>query len=74
MSLIDNERTKLTAAWLNAISAAAVAVGGFAQLAPLVSGTASTSFTTVAVFGLAWFGFGLVLHLAALWFLGRLKE
>jgi len=34
VSLIDNERTKLTAAWLNGLATAAAAAGALRRLAP----------------------------------------
>ena len=73
MSLIRNERTKLTASWLNSISAASIAVGGFAQLAPLVSGTAVATWL-VALLGCGWIVLGFVLHWLARHVLGRLEE
>ena len=74
MSLIHNERTKLTANWFNAISAASVAVGAFAQLAPFVVGTTPASGLAVAGFSLAWLAGGGGLHVVARWLLGRLRE
>jgi VIT1/CCC1 family predicted Fe2+/Mn2+ transporter len=75
MSLVRNEQTKLTASWLNAISAASIAVGGFAQLAPVVSGaSAATSAATVALFGLVWIILGVAIHWAARRVLRGLQE
>ncbi len=75
MSLIRNEQTKLTASWLNAISAASIAVGGFAQLAPWFSGTATVQRPDVtAIFTGSWFLFGFVLHLGGRLYLKRLDE
>ena len=75
MSLIHNERMKLTANWLNALSAASIAVGGFAQLAPLFAGvTNAANAWLVLAFGAIWFTFGIVLHGAAHVVLTRLKE
>jgi VIT1/CCC1 family predicted Fe2+/Mn2+ transporter len=73
MSLVRNERTKLTASWLNAISAASIAVGGFAQLAPLFSGSSAPSWL-VAVLGFGWILLGFVLHWLARHVLGGLEE
>ena len=41
MSLIHNERTKLTATWLNTLATALVAAGTFAPLAALLYGIAA---------------------------------
>ena len=41
MSLIHNERIKLSATWLNSIAAAAVAVGGIAPSIEAVTGATS---------------------------------
>ena len=66
MSLIRNEQTKLTASWLNAISAASIAVGGFAQLAPLLSGVVVAPRPVLAAtFSAIWFGIGGSLHVMA---------
>jgi hypothetical protein len=75
MSLVRNEQTKLTASWLNAISAASIAVGGFAQLAPLFSGTVvAPSPIGTALFTAVWFAIGFVLHIAGRMMLRRLEE
>ena len=73
--MIRNEQTKLTASWLNAISAASIAVGGFAQLAPWFSGaTVVQSPAVTAIFTGTWFVFGFVLHLSGRLYLKRLVE
>ena len=74
MSLIHNERIKLTANWLNSISAASIAVGGFAQLAPLFTGIAAQSVPIVSVFSIGWIIFGITMHLIARVVLGGLRE
>lgn len=58
MSLIHNERTKLTASCLNAISAASIAVGALAQLAPLFSGASIIDRGAAGAFSLAWTALG----------------
>ena len=63
MPLVKNEQTKLTASWLNGISAASIAVGGFAQLAPLLTGANAPSGPAgVLWFSTIWIVFGLALH------------
>ncbi len=75
MSLIHSERVKLTANWLNAISAASIAVAGFAQLAPFVAGSvAPGSPGSVLWFSTVWIVLGLALHVAARLALRGLKE
>jgi hypothetical protein len=66
-----NERIKLTATWLNGMSVAAIAVGGFTQLS---SGFASPAGVGgVLLSSAAWGGVALVLHLMAQAVLGRLR-
>ncbi len=75
MSPVRNEQTKLTASWLTSISAASIAVGGFAQLAPLFSGMAvAPSLGATALFTAVWFAIGFVLHLGGRLVLRRLEE
>ncbi len=72
MSLIHDEKTKLTATWLNSIAVAALAIGA---IAPIVA-TVTTSVTLLSATGLAmfWILIGACLHLAARMILERLKE
>lgn len=72
MTLIHNERTKLTATWLNSIAAAAVAVGA---IAPSITAAAGTISPLLAA-GLAmfWLFVGAGLHFSARAILGRLKD
>lgn len=42
MSLVHNERTKLTAAWFNTLAAAIVAAGVFAPLAAILYGLSNS--------------------------------
>ncbi|WP_267359343.1 MULTISPECIES: hypothetical protein [unclassified Methylobacterium] len=57
MSLIHNERTKLTATWLNSIAAAAVAVGGISPTIAAASGV--IGFGLAAILVPAWIVVGL---------------
>ena len=72
MSLIHNERTKLSATWLNSIAAAAVAVGGIAPSIAAVTGTLSPILAAGLV--VFWFLVGAGLHLTARAILGRLRD
>ena len=76
MFLVENERTKLTASWLNALATALVAAGAFAPAAALIYGLSRpvlspfyiSLITVVCVVG------GYALHLIGRAFLGRLQE
>lgn len=72
MSLIPNERTKLTATWLNGIAIAAIAVGAIAPSIAAVTGT--TSPLLAGALALFWLLVGTGLHFAARAILGRLKD
>ena len=72
MNLIHNERTKLTATWLNGLATAAVAVGSIAPSIAAVSGTISP--ILAAGLALFWLFVGVGLHFTARAVLGRLKE
>jgi hypothetical protein len=76
MSLIENERTKLTAALFNALAVAVVAAGLFAPAAAVVYGISSLKlgavyFVTVI---LVCVGAGAFLHWVGLSILRRLQE
>jgi hypothetical protein len=75
MFLVHNERTKLTANWLNALATALVAAGTFAPFAALVYGfsnsAADRSFLAVLA-GICFVG-GIALHLGGRVFLRRLR-
>ena len=77
MSLIHNERTKLTAAALDRASTASLAVGALGPFAAMLygpSGTADHIRSIVVLFGaLAWFAAAVVRHLLARHHLGRLQ-
>lgn len=72
MNLVHNERTKLSATWLNSIAAAAVAVGGIGPTIAAAVGTISLGLAAVLV--PAWIIGGVGLHLIARAILGRLRD
>lgn len=72
MSLVHNEKTKLTATWLNSVAAAAVAVGGIAPSVAAVTGTIG-ALAALALFAF-WVSAGVGLHLWARSILSRLKD
>jgi hypothetical protein len=72
VSLVRNERTKLTATWLNSIAAAAVAVGGISPTIAAASGV--INFGLAAILVPAWIVVGLGLHLFVRAILGRLRD
>ena len=67
MNLARNERFKLLAAYLNGTAIAAIAIGGFSQIAAVGSGTDLRT-------AVAWLGVSAALHVAAQVFLGKLRE
>jgi ABC-type xylose transport system permease subunit len=76
MFLVENERVKLTASWLNALATALVAAGAFAPAAAWLYGLsalpiAPAFLSTLA--GACLIG-GISLHLLGLAILGRLRE
>jgi hypothetical protein len=74
MSLVGNERTKLTATYLNGVAIAVFAIGSFAPLVSLAFvGSATTSGILVWIAG-GRVIFSFALHLIARLFLGRLQE
>lgn len=76
MSLVHNERTKLTATWFNTLATAVIAAGVFAPSAALLYGVAPTPSDYRLTYTLAGgcFAFGWVLHLLGRAYLGRLRE
>lgn len=76
MLLVHNERTKLTAAWLNALAAAAVAAGVFAPVAALIYGLPQMPQlgTQLLLVMLGCFAMGTFLHWVGRVLLGRLRE
>jgi hypothetical protein len=76
VSLVHNERTKLTATWLNSQATALVAAGTFAPAAALVYGLSRPGLGAIYIGALmsACFVIGFVLHMAARATLGSLRE
>lgn len=75
MSLIRNERLKLTATFLNGVAVATIAAGAIAPLAALSYGIpGAAAGPTVAFVGLGWLVGGIALHLVGRWLLRRLRE
>jgi hypothetical protein len=76
MFLVHNERTKLTAAWLNTLATALVAAGVFAPIAALLYRLAPASVATWYTFaiGFGCFALGGGLHLLGRASLRTLRE
>lgn len=76
MFLIHNERTKLTASWLNTLATALIAAGAFAPAAAWLSGLSALPIEKVSLSALAFacVAGGIGLHLIALVMLRRLRE
>ena len=76
MSLVHNERTKLTATWFSGLGIAFMAAGLFAPLAALAYGLAELKINAIyaAVIVAVCIGTGLTLHVVGRRFLGRLDE
>lgn len=76
MFLIHNERTKLTANWLNTLATAVVAAGVFAPGAALIYGFSQTAAdrTFLGASAAICFLAGFALHMAGRVLLGRLRE
>jgi len=77
MSLIRNERVKLTATWLNTIAAATVVTGVIAPAVAFVFGFPGSGMMSSAVYSAAataWFLLGIGLHVLARYVLGLLRE
>jgi hypothetical protein len=76
MHLIHNERTKLTATWINTLAAALIAAGAVAPVAAVLYGLSALPISpgrlTVLAFACAVLGFGI--HVVARAQLGRLRE
>jgi hypothetical protein len=76
MSLVHNERTKLTANWLSTLATALVAAGTFGPFAAQMLGLSNPAVGHIflaALAGVCFLG-GLALHLGGRVFLGRLRE
>jgi uncharacterized membrane protein YdjX (TVP38/TMEM64 family) len=74
--LVANERTKLTANWLNSLATATVATGVFAPVAALIYGVSQvpTPGFPLSLLTAACFAFGAFLHVLARLALRRLRE
>ena len=76
MFLVHNERTKLTAGWLNTLATALVAAGTFAPIAALLYGFSNAAVdrsSLTASAGICFIG-GIALHLGGRAMLRRLRE
>ncbi len=73
MSLVENERTKLTAGWLDRASTVCLAVGIATPVSGLVAGSQGLS-ASLIVTCYGWLIAAVGLHLVARWVLGRLEE
>lgn len=78
MSLVHNERWKLTAVWLNTMAAGTVIAGSVTPLVALAYGLRSdpvaVSTGLIVMLTLVWMSAGIALHMIARAILGRLKE
>jgi hypothetical protein len=77
MSLIHNERTKLSATALNGTAVASIAAGFITPLAAVSFGVPSAGgrgAVTTTLFAFAWLAVGGILHLTARYLLGSLRE
>jgi len=76
MYLVQNERTKLTAAWFSTLATAIVTAGTLAPLVAAFYGLSTPSIGSVylVVMAVACFIIGLTIHLCARMLLGRLQE
>jgi len=76
MILVHNERTKLTATWLNTLATALVAAGTFGPFAAQLyglSGPGPDRLYLTVLAGICFLG-GLILHLCGRAFLRKLSE
>ena len=76
MFLVQNERAKLTANWLNTLATATIAAGVFAPLAAVIYGVSQPPAFRIplAAMAAACFVFGTFLHVLGRLVLGRLQE
>lgn len=71
---IHNERTRLTATYINGMATALAAAGAFAPLFALVYGEANPASLRSRAIGFAiCISISLALHLLARWILGRIR-
>lgn len=73
MSLIRNERTKLTATFLNGLAIAVFAVGGLTQTVRAFNEPATVTIAAVFLSGICFLG-AFALHMIARGILGRLEQ
>lgn len=74
MSLVGNERTKLTATYLNGVAIAIFAIGSFAPLVSLASNEAGAAPNILVWIAGGCVIFSFALHLIARLLLGRPQE
>jgi hypothetical protein len=78
MNLVDNERAKLTANWLNTLSAGTIIAGCVTPLVAIAyglrPGAEPLSDRFILTLVIAWILIGVALHFGARISLGRLKE
>ena len=76
MNLVHNERTKLTAAWFNALATALIAAGLFAPFAALLYGLTELRIGLIGMAAIVavCMGGGVSLHVIGWAVLGRLRE
>jgi Mg/Co/Ni transporter MgtE len=77
VSLVQNERTKLSAAALNGVAIASIVAGFITPLAAVtfgIPGAAARGVGLSTIFSLLWLLIGLGLHFLARRLLGGLKE
>ena len=77
MPLVQNERVKLTATWLNTLAAATIVTGVLALMAAFVFGLPASGAISVRTFlfaAVAWLLSGMILHWVARYVLGSLEE
>ena len=69
-----NERRKLTASYLNTLSAAVITLGALAPVAAVAYGNATPSVPVIAIGAAICIGTSLILHSLARWYLGGIEE
>ena len=75
MSKIQDERTKLTATFMNGIAVTMVAAGGIAPLVAFSYGLpGAAQGVTLALVGAGWITGGLALHFFARWLLRGMSQ
>lgn len=76
MSLVHNERTKLTANWINGLATAIVTAGVLAPLAAAIYGLSALALPRIylSLLASACFAIGIAIHFGARAILGRLRE